>query len=164
MKKICSITLLLFFSFIGRSQCNYQIAMYDTFGDGWTGAYIVVHINGSPYDTATFLTGFYQGFFFSAIDNDSISLEYIPGNWESENSYDFYVSSTLLFSDGPNPDTGFVYTTVCNSASISELDLSKSIKLERIVDITGRKTDPKPNTLLFYIYSDGTTEKVFRVE
>ena len=28
----------------------------------------------------------------------------------------------------------------------------------------GRETEDKPNTMLIYIYSDGTTEKVYRIE
>ncbi len=44
-------------------------------------------------------------------------------------------------------------------------ELSKPEKeLIRIVDTMGRETEDKPNTLLIYVYSDGTTEKVFRLE
>ena len=51
---------------------------------------------------------------------------------------------------------------VC-SWSLEELN-SHEIEIFRIVDTMGRETKDKPNTLLIYIYSDGTTEKVFRVE
>lgn len=37
-------------------------------------------------------------------------------------------------------------------------------QLVKIVDYLGRETEFKPNTPLIYIYSDGTTEKVFSVE
>lgn len=37
-------------------------------------------------------------------------------------------------------------------------------ELIKTVDLIGRETEDKPNTVLIYIYSDGTTEKVFRVE
>lgn len=36
--------------------------------------------------------------------------------------------------------------------------------LVKVVDLMGREAESKPNTLLIYVYSDGTTEKVFRVE
>lgn len=39
-----------------------------------------------------------------------------------------------------------------------------SKKVIRIYDLLGRETEDKPNTLLIYVYSDGTTEKVFRIE
>ncbi|MCH2224703.1 MAG: hypothetical protein MK066_08050 [Crocinitomicaceae bacterium] len=37
-------------------------------------------------------------------------------------------------------------------------------KLLRIVDLMGRDTVEKTNTLLIYIYNDGTTEKIYRLE
>jgi N-acetylneuraminic acid mutarotase len=37
-------------------------------------------------------------------------------------------------------------------------------KIIRVIDLMGRKVEDKPNTLLIFVYSDGTTEKVFRVE
>lgn len=49
------------------------------------------------------------------------------------------------------------------NVSIGELAPTEK-KLLKIVDIMGRDVDPKPNTLLLYIYSDGSTEKVFSVE
>ena len=36
--------------------------------------------------------------------------------------------------------------------------------LIKIVDLMGCETEDKPNTTLIYIYSDGTTEKVYRME
>jgi hypothetical protein len=42
--------------------------------------------------------------------------------------------------------------------------IGKSKEVVKIIDTMGRETEYKPNTLLIYIYSDGTTEKVCRVE
>lgn len=47
---------------------------------------------------------------------------------------------------------------------INELKADNYKTLIHVFDIMGRETEDKPNTLLIYIYSDGTTEKVFRVE
>ena len=47
--------------------------------------------------------------------------------------------------------------------SLNELTLSPK-KLVKIIDQMGRETKDKPNTVLIYQYSDGTTEKVYRVE
>ncbi len=46
--------------------------------------------------------------------------------------------------------------------SIEEVTGEKT--LEKIVDMLGRETIEQPNQLLFYIYSDGTTEKRYRNE
>jgi hypothetical protein len=51
-----------------------------------------------------------------------------------------------------------------NTVGIKELNNNKEKTLIRIVDIMGRETEDRPNALLIFIYSDGTTEKIFRVE
>lgn len=59
----------------------------------------------------------------------------------------------------------WVGSTVAINCSVGLENLSNNEKvLEKIVDLMGRETEYKPNTLLFYVYSDGSTEKVFRVE
>ena len=51
-----------------------------------------------------------------------------------------------------------------STLGINEFTNSNKKFIIRIVDLMGRETDNKSNTLLIYIYSDGTTEKVFRLE
>ena len=75
--------------------------------------------------------------------------------------------------------TGGVFTdTIPNAAgcdSVITIDLSMNYtglnelndspkELLKIVDLTGRETPYRPNTLLVYYYSDGTVERVFKVE
>ncbi len=47
---------------------------------------------------------------------------------------------------------------------ISESQHDQPKTVVQIIDLMGRETEFKPNTLLIYIYSDGTTQKVFRAE
>jgi len=54
-------------------------------------------------------------------------------------------------------------TTYLVSLSIKEL-FKPQKQLDRIINTMGKDSDEIPNTLLIYIYKDGTTEKVFRVE
>lgn len=44
------------------------------------------------------------------------------------------------------------------------LDASQDKEVVKIIDLMGRETDDKPNTVLIYVYSDGSQKKVFRVE
>lgn len=46
----------------------------------------------------------------------------------------------------------------------NETEANSDVTLVKIVDMLGRETEYKPNTLLLYMYSDGTTEKVFVAE
>jgi PKD repeat protein len=51
------------------------------------------------------------------------------------------------------------------TVGIDDLTLTKKVKeLIKITDLMGRETEDVPNTPLIYIYSDGTTEKIFRME
>jgi hypothetical protein len=58
-------------------------------------------------------------------------------------------------------DTSSCYTI--NIIGIDELSHGEK-KLIKIVDTMGRETEFKPNTLLIFIYSDGTIEKVMKLE
>jgi hypothetical protein len=51
-----------------------------------------------------------------------------------------------------------------STLGINEFTNTNKKSIVRIVDLMGRETDNKSNTLLIYIYSDGTAEKVFRLD
>lgn len=55
------------------------------------------------------------------------------------------------------------FLTIDNCLGIEEL-LNGSKKLIHVFDLNGRESEDKPNTMLIYIYSDGTTKRVYRVE
>jgi hypothetical protein len=64
-------------------------------------------------------------------------------------------------------DSGASFSTNCgNSCSIAGLEeLSTSPKqLFKMIDLMGRETVFKSNTPIIYLYSDGTTERVFKFE
>jgi uncharacterized Ntn-hydrolase superfamily protein len=51
----------------------------------------------------------------------------------------------------------------CSVANIEEL-INKDKELVKIIDYMGRETNFKPNTVLIYIYNDGTVEKKVVIE
>ena len=59
-------------------------------------------------------------------------------------------------------DSGCVFSTNCGTSSIE--NYPKQSKLIKVLDVFGRSITPKPNTLLLYVYSDGTTEKKFFIK
>lgn len=76
-------------------------------------------------------------------------------------------SSTYWTVGGNNIDQQTVFSTNCENQCALSIDESKDPfekQLIKIVDVTGRNTEDKPNSLLIYIYSDGTAVRVFRVE
>lgn len=84
---------------------------------------------------------------------DDVSTNAVTGSGCTNGAY-YYCDDICISTD----------TATCESSvGINEL-LKPEKKLLRIVDTMGRETKNKSNTILIYIYSDGTTEKVFRVE
>lgn len=53
---------------------------------------------------------------------------------------------------------------VCGTLGIDKEQISSTKTAVKIIDSLGRETKDTPNIPLIYIYSDGTTEKVFRLE
>lgn len=59
----------------------------------------------------------------------------------------------------------YPYGNTCSSAYIPETGpVIQKKELINIVDVMGRKAEDKVGELLFFIYSDGTTEKIFRTD
>ncbi|MDC1403621.1 LamG domain-containing protein, partial [Crocinitomicaceae bacterium] len=95
--------------------------------------------------------------------------------WLDCNNNDAVIN--LATSQSYTPTTGGSYsvevnlngckdTSDCKIVSLAGLnELSKgNVKLSKIVDLMGRETPFKPNTVLIYVYDDGTTERVFKLE
>jgi hypothetical protein len=86
-----SLFLTLFITHNGYSQCNHQIDLYDTWGDGWNGATVTVNVNGVPEVVFT-NPGTYPGeCYFDVLDGNSNLLvnDWYPntsGTWNGTGS------------------------------------------------------------------------------
>lgn len=99
-----------------RNLCNYQLVMNDAYGDGWNGGYLTVRVDGVVY-------GYYAASGFGSTENvfipntSNFTLEYNSGQYENENTYVLNdPGGTPIFSDGPNPIVGVVYSGKGNCA------------------------------------------------
>jgi hypothetical protein len=103
--------------------CTYDLRLSDSFGDGWDGSFVTIDVAGTSTDYT--LTDFgFASFTVEADRGDPITLSYTAGNFEDEKSYEFFEitgdSQTLLFADGPFPDTGEVFSTFCQAAIFAD--------------------------------------------
>ena len=99
-----------------------------------------------------------------------------PPNWSSTliqglggpyywlyNSKETITTKTLDLIYSNTTGTGECGKYYWSTAGINELIHEKKQVL-KIVDYLGREIEDKPNTTLIFVYSDGTTEKVYRME
>lgn len=86
------------------------------------------------------------------VDNPNYSNLSSTWSWNEQTAY---------LGAPPNP---YQYTiSSCSNLGNNELLFDEKIPV-KIVDLMGRETEYKPNTTLIYVYSDGTVEKVFKME
>lgn len=107
---------------------------------------------------------------FGFTTNDTISTNYISStSWgyydttftATGNHTELYLTCTVDEFGGVKIDG----LSIEKQSTLGVTELSKTNKtLIRVFDTMGRETEVKPNTLMIHLYSDGTTEKVFRVE
>lgn len=93
-------------------------------------------------------------FYFDATSNPNLTcIEVDNEAWSTSNWVDV------------DPQSSFS-TNCVNSCTlnIQELISKTENKLSKIVDLTGREIPYKKNTLMLYIYEDGTSERVFEFE
>ena len=108
------------------------------------------------YSNAPFAADSYQ---WVNCDNGYASIAGDTSSWYSGSTA--HINIALIVSY-----LGCVDTSDCIYVCIAGLDELNSVSKEliKITDLMGRETKDIPNTPLIYIYSDGTTEKVFRVK
>ena len=115
-------SLLLFLLFapaLASAQCcDYVLAMHDSYGDGWNGGTLQVAVNGESIGTYA-AAGYGSTATFTVCDGDALTLTYTPQDWENENSYTLFNPwGVPVFSDGPDPGTGLVFTGTGDCAAV----------------------------------------------
>ncbi len=94
------------------SSCTYTIELADAGNNGWNGALLRARHKGVNSDF-TMAIGSSVTHQFVATGNFPIEFSYLPGAAESENSYKIKdASGKVIFSDGPFPKQGKVFTTI----------------------------------------------------
>tara|TARA_B100000508_G_scaffold130740_1_gene118313 strand:+ start:18148 stop:19035 length:888 start_codon:yes stop_codon:yes gene_type:complete len=93
------------------------------------------------------------------VDDPVYSENHINWIWQEKGMWDL---------NNPGQTNPYNYVTSGNSNSCGSLGISEMENEEKelveILDLMGRKSKYKPNTILIFIYSDGTSEKVYNAE
>ncbi len=96
-------------------NCFYALNMFDAAGDGWGGSTVGISINGGAYTTYTLATGEHGVVYIPITTGQTVSVQYTAaGGWQNEISYTLQLGAGALYSAGPTPATGVVYTGVAN--------------------------------------------------
>ena len=129
----------------GEGSCTFTLEMFDSFGDGWNGANIVID-DGTNQTTYTVNFADNNGDFniveFEVFSGSPITLTYSPGTFENEVTYFLYDNNgNLLFEDGPFPEVGLVYTGFAQCGDCAAFGLEVSNITSTTADVTFSGTD-----------------------
>jgi len=117
-----------------KPKCTYTLDMKDSWGDGWNGGYLSLFIDGVFVDNFS-ATNSGSIETFDAMDGQLIQLVYTSGSWENDNTYDLIdPNNNIIFSDGPNPATGLVYTGNSACDFSGTMPIQGEITMERYID------------------------------
>ena len=71
---------------------------------------------------------------------------------------------TAVIPNAAGSDSTITLELTLNFTGIENLNMSGSKKLLKNTDLNGKETPFKKNTVLLFIYEDGTVERVFEAE
>lgn len=98
-------------------QCKYVIDMFDSFGDGWNGAFLEFYVNDTLAGTFT-IGGFIESFATDTVfvtSGDSIEIVFTSGGFPSEELFTVYDGEgNIILQEGPSPANGSIYTGAAN--------------------------------------------------
>lgn len=122
----------------GGGVCNYTLEMFDSFGDGWQGGNLQVILDGITIGTFA-AQGAGSTETFGVQDGQTLTLSYSSGSFEGENSYNLLDNQgNVLFSDGPFPSTGNVFTTTatCPPPVFNGYAIEDVANIDTVCDLT----------------------------
>ena len=84
---------------------DYQVRLYDSYGDGWDSASIDLAVNGTVVlDDITLATGYGpEAFIFAVADGDDVDITYTAGTYPGENTYDIVNEEDVVIYTSPAP-------------------------------------------------------------
>ena len=144
-----------------KKSCEIIFELYDTSGDGWNKAALVVsYSDGTPDEAFTIQDGKTKTYKRKIANDVEISLSWVKGTWDLENSFIIKnESDNIIYRNGGFLNNGFLYSWVnncsCQNNSFDICEPVKSINADvnkDIVIITW--TAPDQEIVKYEIYRD----------
>jgi len=126
---------------------------------------IRAHNDMSIYVDCTELTGSYVGSGSTTVgysSTDSRIGSIIDGPSFSEHFLDGSIDQLVIWDRELTTSEMLYLCDIGNPLAIEELERSPK-ELVKVIDLLGRETQPVFNTPLIYLYSDGSAERVFKI-
>lgn len=106
-------------------DCVYTLTLNDSYGDGWGTSSVSISINGGPFVPYALPTGTVAVYQIGVNIGDVLVVSYNnSGAFQNENTYSLTFGGGLVYSAGPSPAAGIVFTqtVTCETPPMGQED------------------------------------------
>jgi hypothetical protein len=138
--------------------CDFQITMWDEFGDGWNGCYLNIYINGVLTYTNITIAGYSAGpeyYNFSRNHGDVVRVTFVPGSWAGEPAYEIRQNGTLVFSDGMGASVCTANNALVGTANCAVDLMPLDVMIDYADGYWARREAPDGNAVRAVIWETG---------
>ncbi len=106
-------------NFVEGDFCSITFALYDAYGDGWNGNYLVVTDENGVSQQLTIVSGSTATYTLLFLSGSHLTLSWIEGNWTDECSFTVSYENGTLICEGSDLSGDFQYEfdVNCNGSS-----------------------------------------------
>ena len=99
-----------------KKSCEITFNLYDTSGDGWNKAYLIVsYSDGTPEEALTITDGKTKTYKRKIANDVEVTLTWYKGSWDLENSFIIKnENGNIIYQNGGFLDNGFLYSWINN--------------------------------------------------
>lgn len=160
------------FSSTYKNSCEIIFELYDTGGDGWNKAALIVkYSDGTPDEAFTVITGNSKTYKRKIANNVEITIEWVKGSWDVENSFVIKnENDNIIYRNGGFLENGFLYSWIndcsCQNNSIEMCEQINNLNANVNKTTVNLSWDAPANSNVtnYEIYRDtkllGTTENL----
>ena len=104
-----------------KKSCEVIFELYDTSGDGWNKAALVIkYSDGTPDEAFTILDGKTKTYKRKIANDVEVTLEWVKGSWDLENSFIIKnENGNIIYQNGGFLDNGFLFSWVNNCSCLN---------------------------------------------
>ena len=105
-----------------KKSCEITFELYDTSGDGWNKAALVIsYSDGTPDEAFTIQDGKTKTYKRKIANDVEVSLSWVKGSWDLENSFIIKnENGNIIYQNGGFLNNGFLYSWINNCSCVNE--------------------------------------------